>query len=227
MKSIGLTILLGLACNCSVIAQDQPDSEFTTTILAQENMVRYRVFASKFIRSAEGIEELEITPQQTALIEEAISSGNTRVAELSESMNHSQSGEVFKALSKQHTAAMHQLRSDVLANLTSEQRKRFAQVAFQKHLSSSRSLEMYLHRSIQPFINLSESQRSELQRVVSDANAEYLEEFAALNEKYRQKVLDGVDRSIREKVDSVVGEPWFRFRARGKSVLSNDVGNKK
>ena len=229
MKRIGLPLVLVLLCVGHVAAQDEPDSEFTTIILAQKSMVKYRAFAGKFCRSAEGIRELEITAEQTSKIEKTVTESAKVTDELEDLIKQPQPIEVYKALSDRHTAAMHQVRSDILAILTPAQRKRFAQVAFQKHLSSTRSLQMYLHPSIQKFIQLNQSQQADLYKAVNGTNAEYLKAFAELNEKYRQQVLGGVAPSIRDKVDPVVGEPWFRFQSEsnGKSVLTRNGENKK
>ena len=227
MKYIVYAVLLGLVFSYPAVAQDDLDSEFTKTILAHKNMGRYRVIAGKMLRSAEEIKELRITPEQSFLIGEALSRGEKEINELEEMMTRAKSAEESKELSSQYTPTLRKTHIEIVAVLTHSQRERWAQVAFQKHLSSSRSLDMYQHRSIQPFIQLTDSQQTELYKAVSDANAEYLEALLALNEKYRQKILDGVNPSIRDKIDPVVGKPWFRFQSRGKSVLSNDVGNKK
>ncbi len=229
MKNNVLVVMFGLAWACQVGAQDEPDSEFTTMILAQKNAIRYRPAPGKFLRSAEGIRELEITAEQTSKIEKTITESAKVTDELEDLIKQPQPIEAYKALSDRHTEATYKLRSDILAIVTPAQRKRFAQVAFQRHLSSTRSLQMYLHPSIQKFILLNQSQQADLYEAVNGTNAEYLKAFAELNEKYRQQVLDGVDPSIRDKVDPVVGEPWFRFQSEsnGKSVLSKDVENKK
>lgn len=226
-NTIGIALLLAFAWSSPTLAQDVEDSEFTTMVLAQENAGKYRPAPGKFLRSDEGIEVLGITLEQTSVIEETKRVGRARIDQLEKRPWHTQTLDENRALSAQINEATKQLRSDLLMVLSSDQRKRLAQVSFQKYLSSSRSLEMYLHRSVQSFIQLTDTQRTELQKKVTKANAEYHDELVALNEKYRQKILDGVGDSIAEKVDPVVGEVWFRFQSRGKSVLSNDIGSEK
>ena len=227
MRQIALTILLGICFVLHAEAQEESDSEFTTTILSYKNAIKYRPAPGRYLRSEEGIQELGITSEQIALIDETINRGKSEIDRLVKAMGVSISAEESKELGRQHKTALRKHRADIIAILTPSQRRRFAQVGFQKHISSSNTLSMYLHPLVQSFIELTDSQQRKLNRVIGDANKEYLETLAALNEKYRQRVLDGIDESVRDKVDDVVGEPWFRVKSYGQSVLTNDVGNKK
>ena len=221
MKIAYAALVLFLASQ-SVLAQEKADSEFTSTILAKQNVGMYRVFVAKFIRSEEGIRALEISKEQSGRVEDVCRTGIADLARLNELMNQSKSSVEYKNLSRDYDEAKQRFRQELLLVLTYDQRKRFAQVSFQNFLSGSRSLEMYLHRALLPYLKMNQSQQTELQTAVNNPNVEYLEALSDLNEKYRQQILEDVGLSIREKVEPVVGEPWFRRVVRSKSVLKKD-----
>ncbi len=208
-------------------AQEPSDNEFTKTVLSRKNALKYRVAPGKFLRSEAGAKFLDLTAQQTKSIETTYKQSSNEIENLERQMRNVETPNERKELSRLHTVALRRSRVDLLNILTVPQRKLLAQRSFQKYVSDSGSLGMYLHTEVIKSIGLNESQKIEMSKTVNDAGAKYLEEFIALNKRYHQKLLNEVDDSIRKKVEPVVGEPWFRFQLPGKSVLSKNLEDKK
>ena len=208
-------------------AQEKEDSTFTKNVLDQRHDVQFRFAVGRQLQSGEFDTSLGITQKQKEAFEAMLVAYRAEKKTIFEKRAIARINDEIRSLDQAYVDANANVRGNLLALLTIEQRKRFSQVVFQKRIPNSGSVQMYLHPYVQSYVQLDDAQKAKLRDSIDKLDEEYQKEFAELNEKYRQQVLQGVSKQTREKVDTVVGEIWYRFPPPAKSVLLNKTEDRK